>query len=60
VKVGDLVKFGSNHIIGNGDRVGIIVALGAPASAIVHWSDSNTRSFISTDALEVLSPYEGR
>jgi len=61
VNIGDLVKFAGNRVIGSGDQIGIIVAIGTdPPSVIIRWAESNTESFISTDALEVLSQYEGR
>jgi len=61
VNIGDLVKFAGNRVIGQRESIGIIVNVGFdPPSAIVHWSDDNTKSYISTDALEVLSPYESR
>ena len=61
MNIGDLVKFAGNRVIGSGDQIGIIVAIGNdPPSAIIRWSESNTESFISIDALEVLSHYEER
>ena len=52
MNIGDLVKFAGNRVIGSGDQIGIIVAIGEdPPSAIIRWSESNTESFISTDAL---------
>ena len=61
MKIGDLVKFSSNRVIGVRESIGIIVAIGTvPPSAIVHWSDDNTKSYITIEALEVLSSYESR